>query len=117
MVYYHAVDVVLQKTKEEGVRMGWKSECHLPKTMFQSKRKGRKRKSSQHCCDFELFRRMVTVKNIVYKHHRRMFVLYERWCHDHSEPKYWNDDDDDDGDTMSVQPAKSTNEVLEDDGF
>ena len=115
MVYFHAVDVVLDR--KDCVRAGWQSKCHLPKALFASVGvKGRKRKAASKCRDFALFKRMIAVKDVVYRKHRKMMKIYERYCDEAKLPKYWDDEDDDEHELAAV-PAPATNEVIDDEGF
>ena len=59
---------------------------------------------------------MVVTKTVIYKRHRRMFHLYEKFCQEASFPQYWNDDESDE-DHDNLEAAKATNEVVNDDAF
>ena len=58
---------------------------------------------------------MLVVKEIVYRHHRKMLTLYEESCEESGEDTYWGPDDVVGG--PIVDTADSTNEVVRDDGF
>ena len=108
-VYFHSVDYVLGR---QSPRLCYQYRCHLPKALFAP---GKKR--SNKCQDFAQFQRMLTVKMIVYKQHRVMFRLYEKYCKEAELPKYWNDDDDGAENGDEIQNAEATNETLDDEGF
>ena len=80
--------------------------------------KREKKKTSKHsrkCTFFDLFQRMLVVKQIVYKNHRKMLDLYEQACDETDEDTYFGPDEDVEGPV--VDAADSTNEVVRDDGF
>lgn len=67
------------------------------------------------CTYFDLFQRMLAVKKIVYRNHRRMLRLYEAACEEDDEEPYWGPEDEVADDV--VNDADDTNEVLRDDEF
>lgn len=115
MVYFHAIDVVLDR--KNLVRKAWQARCHLPKAMFQDK-KGRKgSRASAKLTNYALFKRMLAVKPAVYEQHQNMMRLYEKYCDEVSTNKYWGGDGDDECPTREVVPAEEIDEVDCDDGF
>ena len=111
-VFFHSIDFVLKKPTP---RKCYKYNCYTPKFAFL---KGKKKKFSKHsrkCTFFDLFQRMLVVKQIVYKNHRKMLDLYEQACDETDEDTYFGPDEDVEGPV--VDAADSTNEVVRDDGF
>ena len=113
MVYFHSIDFVLRR--EKILHQAWSARCHLPKTLFVPS-KGRSRRASSKCFDYIFFKRMIATKTVVYKWHRRMFHLYEKFCEEASFTTYWNDDESDEDDD-NPETAAATNEVVKDDAF
>ena len=73
LVYFMSIDYVLGRTEME--RRAWRFKCHFPKSLFVNKtgRPGKKRVSNR-CYDYPLFKRMVATKEVVYKNHRKCFA-------------------------------------------
>ena len=110
-----SIDYVLGRTEIE--RRAWRFKCHFPKSLFVNKtgRPGKKRVSNK-CYDYPLFKRMVATKEVVYKNHRKMFRLYEHFCEKSELPKYWENREEQEI-TADVEAAEATNEVIADDEF
>jgi len=109
------VDFVLGR---EADRVAWQSaKCYLPKTLFEKSKKGRMKPPKYH--NYALFKRMLAVKDVVYRRHKDMFRLYERYCHQVLITQlYWGHSDDSSGDDESVVvAADDTHEADCDDGF
>ncbi len=88
--------------------------------MFANKRK--KGMKTPQCQNYQCFKRMLAVKDVVYQHHNKMFRLYERYCFQASiKDLYFNDDDNNDSsgveEERAVVSASETNEADCDDGF
>ena len=64
--------------------------------------------------NFPMFKRMHTVKAIVYRQHTTMLRMYEQYCREASLSAYWSDDDEGDA---GVEEAEATNEVVDDEQF
>ena len=117
MVFFHSVDIVKSIEEDRGA---WQAKCYLPKTMFDKKtKKGMKKPKF---INYNLFKRMVAVKEVVYARHHDMFRLYERYCHQASiNTRYWGDDSGSDSageqDNDAVVSADDTCEADCDDGF
>ena len=73
------------------------------------------KRCSNKCQDFGQFKRMHTVKKIVYKQHGVMFRLYDQYCKEAEIPSYWSGDEEDDG--GGIHSADPTNESVGDDEF
>ena len=111
-VYFFAIDVVLGRTP---VRQAWQSRCHYPKILFHPK-KGRKgKRTATRLQNYPYVKRMIGVKNAVFKHHRNMLRLYEKFCVDAECEAYWGDDED--GDVMEMEDAEEHHEDDCDDEF
>ena len=111
-VYFHAIDVVLDR--KERVRQAWQARCHLPKTMFHTK-KGRKgARTSSKLQNYGLFKSMLAT---VYVNHKNMLRLYEKYCDEAETVPYWGDDNADDVDMEELEPAEDPNEDDCDDEF
>ena len=66
--------------------------------------------------NFELFKRMITVKTIVYRNHSTILRLYDKHCVDADIVPFWSDDEDE-VNGSAIEDAEATNEVVNDDEF
>ena len=117
MVYFHAVDIVLERKETE--RKAWRSWCHLPKMLFADNVKGRKpSRRSAMTKNYDFFKRMLAVKEAVFARHKKMFKLYEEHCNalQPGAPMYW-DDTDEVLDASVVTEAPDVKEASCADGF
>lgn len=95
MVYFHAVDIILDRKEEE--RKAWRSSCHLPKVLFADNVKGRKpSRRSAMTRNYVFFKRMLAVKDAVFARHKKMLKLYEQHCNllQPGAPMYWGNTDE-----------------------
>jgi len=116
MVYFHSIDIVLGREQD---RKAWQARCHLPKMLFVDKKGRKKGRVSKKLQDYGLFKRMLAVKEAVYKGHKRMLHLYEKFCDEAEVEKYWGDDEDEDEEVVQedIPPAAETNEADCEDEF
>ena len=113
MVYYHAIDVVLDRG--DVVRRAWQAKCHLAKAMFMDN-KSKGARTTLKLRDYVLFKRMIAVKSTVYDNHKKMLRLYEKYCVEASTVPYWGECEEVE-DLTKILPADPTNEPDCDDGF
>ena len=117
MVYFHAIDFVLDR--KEKVRKAWQARCHLPRIMFNTK-KGRKRRvtaASKMLHDYGLIKRMIAVKEAVYAGHKRMLFCYEKYCQEAEIEAYWGEEEEHEGELEEVIAAEETHEADCEDEF
>ena len=110
-MFFHSIDFVL---KNDSPRKCYKYNCYTPKVAFLKGKKKKGSKQSRKCAYFELFQRMLVVRDVVYNNHRKMLDLYEKCCDESDEDTYWGADNDH---GPTVEEADDTNEVVRDDGF
>ena len=110
-MFFHSIDFLLGK---ECPRLCYKYNCYHPKVMFEASKK-KKSHYSGKCQYFSQFKRMLVVKDLVFKYHRKMLRLYEKSCDETEQEAYWGHDADNDGPTIDA--AEATNEVVSDDTF
>ena len=107
MVYFHAIDVVLDRTNI--VRRAWQGRCHLAKSMFQETKK-RGSRTSNKLRDYVLFKRMLAVKPAVFENHKKMLRLYEKYCSEANAMPYWGGESDEEEVPDYIVAAEPTNE-------
>ena len=113
MVYFHAVDVVLGR--KDRVRQAWVSRCHLPLALFDTPKKGRRKRATatsraSQKNDYGCIKRMIACKDAVFSRHKGMLRIYENYCNLTELTPYWGEDEGD-FDGVAIAPAETTNEA------
>ena len=75
-MYFHSVDLVLGRKPE---REAWRVNVHLPRLLFPNPDLKRQPKSNRKM-DYVFFKRMLGVKDVVFRRHHSILRLYQRFC-------------------------------------